>query len=132
MTLRLSYSLRHLSEADAENDTPHALEPGDRRPALTVPAAWLDPRHLCNLRRCQAIWDEASPEQREAARTRLVAINRFFELRRAGLSATDADAVAGREVGLSASTVRKWHGHYHGATPIERLVSLLDAAARRT
>ena len=136
LDLETPRSPRRLNEnpvsALAAGDAAFALEPGGRCRARVVPVGWLDPDRLQYLRHCQAAWDKATPEQRQAARTRLAAVGRSMGLANAGRAVLEADAAAGHEFGLSASTVGKWRRRYWGATPIERLLRLLDDAARRT
>ena len=114
----------------ARADAAHALEPGVLPAVCEIPCSWIDPEVLAYLKARQAVWDSARPEQREAARRRLSAIQIFDEKVAVGSSRASAYQAASEAAGMSPGTVYKWRGRYSGETPIERLISLLDDKAR--
>ncbi len=71
--------------------------------------------------------EPATEAQREQATQRLAVIERSDALKSEGKSRAEADAIAGKEAGVSASAVGAWRGKVKGiANPIARQEALLD------
>ena len=103
----------------------------ERNAAVPMRTAWIDSIDIERAAVWQRVWDTAPQEARDAARTRLSAVEASMRAVARGLPLHHADAVGGRETGLSAGTVGKWRRRYGGRRPIARLVSLLDDRFQR-
>jgi len=72
-------------------------------------------------------WDRATDAARARALERLAAVDRSDGGKASGLSRAEADAIAGIEVGVSASAVAAWRRRLKGVAAEGRAAALLDA-----
>ncbi len=98
----------------------------DRAPcngdALALQAPCTDPEPAA-----PSPWDRATDGQRARALERLAAVERSDAGKAAGLSRTEADAIAAVETGVSASALTGWRRRLRGIASEARAAALLDA-----